>query len=73
MLHTFSIPDILYLQFLQHLNLGLDKGSTFGIVTELVNELLNMGTELHLCIVFTLLVLLSLILGLKEVFIIASV
>lgn len=59
-------------QFFKHLNLGLDEGSTLGIVAELVNELLDVGTELHLGIIFSLLVLLSLTLGLNEVFIISS-
>ena len=60
-------------QFLEHLDLGLDEGSTFGIVAELVYKLLDMGTKLHLGIIFSLLVLLSLILGLKEVLIVSSV
>lgn len=60
-------------QFLKHLYLGLDEGCTLGIVAELVNKLLDMGTELHLGIVLSLLVLLSLTLGLNEIFVIPSV
>lgn len=50
----YSHPN---LQFLKHFYLRLDKRSTLGIVAELVNELLDVGAELHLCVILSLLVL----------------
>lgn len=60
------------LQFLKHFNFGLDKRGALSIVAELVNEFLDMGTELGLGFILPLLVLSSLLPCLVEVLIVTS-
>lgn len=60
------------LQFFKHFNFGLDKRGALGIVAELVDEFLDMGTELCLGLILPLLVLSSLLPCLVEVLIVTS-
>lgn len=66
-----TIGKIFNLQLLQHFDFTLDERGSFGIVSELVNKLLNVGPQLVLSFVFPLLVLHLLILCSHKVFIVA--
>lgn len=61
-----------YSQLLEHLNLALHKRGPLSIEAELVNELLNVGPELHLTVVLSLLVLEALAAGTQEVLVVPS-
>ena len=58
--------------FFEHFNFALNQRGSFGVVAKLVNELLDVGSQLLLGLVFPLLVLKLLVLRSNKIFIIAS-